>query len=134
YNTRKKLMLNQNVGLTKLYNQFHNNNLVQDIYDKDVLKFIESMRTLQQEIDYEVLKLYGWSDIDLDHSFNHLDYLPENDNIRFSISSEARKEILKRLLELNNERHKAEKGEHLSTNSPKRLRKKDNNNSNNLLF
>jgi len=34
-----------------------------------------------------------------------VDYLPENDRVRFTIHPEARKEVLKRLLELNHAMH-----------------------------
>lgn len=50
--------------------------------------------------------------IDLAHDFYEVDYLPENDRVRYTISPEARKEILKRLLLLNHEIHeKEERGE-----------------------
>ena len=37
------------------------------------------------------------------HDFYDVDYLPENDRIRYTIHPDARKEILKRLLLLNHE-------------------------------
>jgi hypothetical protein len=37
-----------------------------------------------------------------------VDYLPENDRVRYTISPEARKEVLKRLLKLNHEIHEQE--------------------------
>ena len=40
--------------------------------------------------------------------FYEVDYLPENDRIRYTISPEARKEVLKRLLLLNHERYEEE--------------------------
>jgi hypothetical protein len=52
-----------------------------------------------------VLKAYGWEDIDLTHDFYEVDYLPENDRVRYTISPDARKEVLKRLLKLNHEIH-----------------------------
>jgi len=39
--------------------------------------------------------------IALRHDFYELDYLPENDRVRYTIHPEARKAILKRLLQLN---------------------------------
>ena len=42
------------------------------------------------------------------HNFYEVDYLPENDRIRFTIHPEARKEILKRLLALNHKIHDEE--------------------------
>ncbi len=37
-----------------------------------------------------------------------MDYLPENDRVRYTISPEARREVLKRLLKLNHEIHEHE--------------------------
>ena len=42
------------------------------------------------------------------HDFYEVDYLPENDRIRFTIHPDARKEVLKRLLELNHKIHEEE--------------------------
>ncbi|MBX7203667.1 MAG: N-6 DNA methylase, partial [Bacteroidia bacterium] len=46
--------------------------------------------------------------IDLRHDFYEVDYLPENDRVRFTIHPDARKEVLKRLLELNHKIHEEE--------------------------
>ena len=54
-------------------------------------------------MDEAVLKAYDWDDLDLAHDFYEVDYLPENDRVRYTISPEARKEVLKRLLLLNHE-------------------------------
>lgn len=54
------------------------------------------------------LKAYGWEDIDLSHDFYEVDYLPENDRVRYTISPDARKEVLKRLLKLKHEIHEQE--------------------------
>ncbi len=72
---------------------------------------IVKLRELHVEMDEAVLEAYGWhltpdpsprvGGIDLRHDFYEVDYLPENDRVRFTIHPEARKEILKRLLELN---------------------------------
>ena len=59
-------------------------------------------------MDKSVLEAYGWQDIDLRHDFYEVDYLPENDRIRFTIHPDARKEVLKRLLELNHKIHEEE--------------------------
>jgi hypothetical protein len=56
-------------------------------------------------MDETVLNAYGWEDINLAHDFYEVDYLPENDRVRYTISPDARKEILKRLLKLNHEIH-----------------------------
>ena len=59
-------------------------------------------------MDETVLKAYGWQDIYLSHDFYEVDYLQENDRVRYTISSDARKEVLKRLLKLNHEIHEQE--------------------------
>ena len=59
-------------------------------------------------MDEAVLDAYGWNDIALKHDFYEVDYLPENDRVRFTIHPDARKEVLKRLLELNHKIHAEE--------------------------
>lgn len=61
-------------------------------------------------MDETVLHAYGWHQeskhglpINLAHDFYEVDYLPENDRVRYTISPEARKDVLKRLLFLNHE-------------------------------
>ena len=136
-----------NFGLTKLYNQFHNKELIQEIESLDSRTFekkyskqtwnlynhlevkkagkisyeeavplIFKLRELHKEMDKAVLEAYGWHTdterwgkaINLRHDFYEVDYLPENDRIRYTIHPEARKEVLKRLLLLNHEMHEAE--------------------------
>lgn len=46
--------------------------------------------------------------VKLRHDFYEVDYLPENDRVRYTIHPDARKEILKRLLELNHRIHEEE--------------------------
>ena len=59
-------------------------------------------------MDTAVLDAYGWNDILLRHDFYEVDYLPENDRVRYTIHPDARKEVLKRLLELNHKIHEEE--------------------------
>ena len=59
-------------------------------------------------MDETVLKAYSWEDINLAHDFYEVYYLPENDRVRYTISPDVRKEILKRLLKLNHEIHEQE--------------------------
>lgn len=68
---------------------------------EQALAGIHRLRTLHVEMDQAVLEAYGWSDIALRHNFYEVDYLPENDRVRYTIHPEARREVLKRLLELN---------------------------------
>jgi hypothetical protein len=88
-------------GLTDVYNA------LQDASSE--VELIQDLRDVHVEMDNVVRDAYGWSDIDLGHDFHEIEYLPENDNIRFTISADARKEVLKRLLLLNHERAAAEK-------------------------
>ena len=59
-------------------------------------------------MDETVLKALGWEDINLAHDFYGVEYLPENDRVGYTISPDARKEVLKRLLKLNHEIHEQE--------------------------
>jgi hypothetical protein len=68
---------------------------------EQALAGIHRLRALHVEMDQAVLEAYGWSDIALRHDFYEVDYLPENDRVRYTIHPEARREVLKRLLELN---------------------------------
>ena len=74
----------------------------------ETVELIEKLRELQIKMDHFVLDAYGWTDIQLQHGFYDLEYLPENDRCRFTIHPYARKEILKRLLTLNTQLHAAE--------------------------
>lgn len=115
---RKQLMPKIHLGLTKTYNLFHKPDLkigdiekaskqetaICEVAYEDIL----SLRQLHKQMDEAVLEAYGWQDIDHAHDFYEVDYLPENDCIRYTISSPARKEVLKRLLKLNHEIHAKE--------------------------
>jgi hypothetical protein len=127
---RSQLMLGMQLGLTKTYNLFHSNAItVHSINDKEkqvasLQKHLEKMtnnisfdeaiqgilklRELHLQMDEAVLDAYGWNDIALKHGFQDVDYLPENDRTRFTIHPDARKEVLKRLLELNHKIHEEE--------------------------
>lgn len=97
----------------------------------EAVEGVIELRDLHVEMDNAVLEAYGWhqespalhpleegqigvkvegtwSAIDLRHDFYEVDYLPENDRVRFTIHPEARKEILKRLLLLNHQRYAEE--------------------------
>ncbi len=88
------------LGLTKLYRLYH-----QKIVKSDT---ITGLRKRHLKLDIEVITAYGWTDIELQHDFYEVDYLPENDRVRYTIHPDARKEILKRLLLLNHERFEKE--------------------------
>ena len=100
---RSDIMLENKIGLTKLYNRFHN----ADDADDSIVE----MRSLHKKIDEEVAAAYEWSGLDLEHGFHSVDYLPENDRVRFTISEKARNEVLDRLTLLNKQRFDGEKKE-----------------------
>ena len=101
---------------------------------EEAIAGIIELRRLHVLMDEAVLEAYGWdlpltpsqgggksvtqgfhaqgegtkSGIALRHDFYEVDYLPENDRVRYTIHPEARKEILKRLLELNHKIHAEE--------------------------
>ncbi len=115
---RRELMLRLWLGLTAIYNLFHNRDLTPAIVAKVSKKPEEAetgyqgileLRRLHRELDQAVLAAYGWTDLDLGHDFHEVETLPENDRVRYTISPQARKELLKRLLALNHQRAEEEK-------------------------
>jgi hypothetical protein len=127
---RKCIMIGMNLGLTKTYNLFHNNVILESSINYNRKEFLSlkkhlektkecytineavqgilKLRALHIKMDEVILDAYDWNDIRLQHNFYEVDYLPENDRIRFTIHPEARKEILKRLLALNHKIHDEE--------------------------
>jgi hypothetical protein len=93
-------MLRENIGLTLLYRMFHDS--------KNTENIINNIRELQIQTDVEVSSAYGWDDLDLEHGFHEVPYLPENDRIRFTINEPARREVLRRLSDLNKQRYEEE--------------------------
>ena len=84
---------------------------------EEAIAGIIELRRLHVLMDEAVLEAYGWSlpspqgegsGVRLRHDFYEVDYLPENDRVRYTIHPDARKEILKRLLELNHKIHAEE--------------------------
>ena len=130
HENRRQLMIGMQLGLTKTYNLFHSNAIMaKSVNEKDkqvaalrkhlantpntisfeeAIKDILKLRVLHVQMDLAVLDAYGWNDIQLLHDFYEVDYLPENDRIRYTIHPDARKEVLKRLLELNHKIHEEE--------------------------
>lgn len=94
------MMQVDHIGLTKLYNRFHTST------ERD--RRIEGLRALQREMDIAVARAYDWDDLDLEHGFHEVPYLPENDRVRFTISEAARIDVLRRLSELNRQRYEEE--------------------------
>jgi len=103
---RKSVMQRYGLGLTKLYNRFH------DVNDTDSM--CQELRDIHREVDQGVADSYGWEDLELEHGFHEVDYLPENDRVRFTISETARLEVLRRLSRLNKKRYEQEQTTNLS--------------------
>ena len=111
---RKMLMQTLWLGLTKIYNLFHDRDLsietVARVSKKDAetaatcFKALLELRRLQVSLDIAVRDAYGWQDLDLEHDFHEVETLPENDRVRFTIGPAARHEVLKRLLAENHAR------------------------------
>lgn len=95
---RRELMLSRGWGLTTTYNHVH------DPADRDPQ--VLALRELHAEIDAAVLAAYGWSDLDLEIG-HHVTKI----GIRWTVSKEARFELLDRLLEENHKRAALEAGE-----------------------
>jgi len=139
--SRKTIMTRLNIGLTKLYNLYHTKDLdiqavmsVSNCDEKNAVWAVENiklLRNLQKEIDETVLAAYGWNDLQLEHGFYELEFLPENDRTRYTVSNDARREILQRLLVLNHERHKEEFNAGLVDEKGKPLKKKSKKGKNN---
>ena len=92
---RADLMIRTGLGLTKTYNRVHN----PDEHDPDIVR----TRELHVALNYAVRDAYGWINLELDH---HHWMTPQG--MRFTVSPEAKDELLDRLLELNHARYAAE--------------------------
>ncbi|HUX21124.1 MAG TPA: type IIL restriction-modification enzyme MmeI [Spirochaetia bacterium] len=132
---RREIMTSLDIGLTTLYRLYHNPNLSAELVAKtakcspeDVewaVPKIVALRELHREIDEAVRDAYGWDEITLEHGFHELEFLPENDRVRYTISNAARRLILQKLLELNHQRHAEEVAAGLVDEKGKILKRKD---------
>jgi hypothetical protein len=100
YTLRQDFMLRHNKGLTSTYNHCNDST--------DQSEEIMLLRKIYVEMDHAVAAAYGWNDLDLSHGFHET-----KQGIRFTISEEARREVLQRLLKLNHERYEEEVAEGL---------------------
>jgi N-6 DNA Methylase len=91
--TRREIMLRRDLGLTKLYNLINDPDVT---HDPDV----ETMRDIHIRLDHTVMDAYGWSDVLLNHGFHTYRQMQ-----RWTVSPQAREEILDRLLEENHRRY-----------------------------
>ena len=119
---RRALMRQLWLGLTDIYNLFHTRDLTPERVAKVSKKSPEEaeaglsgimeLRRLHVELDTAIRDAYGWHDpstgsgqvLNLGHDFHEVETLPEHDRVRYTLSPEARKEVLKRLLALNHQR------------------------------
>ncbi len=95
---RRQVMLTRQLGLTRTYNLFNNPACV----DED----IQRLRELHAAMDNSVLACYGWEHLDLGHGFHQND----RGQTRFTVSPEAKRTLLRRLLELNLQIAESERG------------------------
>jgi hypothetical protein len=95
YTHRQSIMHDRQEGLTKTYNRFHNPN--------ETAPDIQQLRSLHIEMDQAVAIAYGWQDLELEHGFHKT-----KQGDRFTISENARREVLDRLLQLNHDRYAEE--------------------------
>ena len=108
---RRQLMLKLWLGLTDIYNLFHDRDLSPALVAKDSKKPADiaeqgyqgllELRRLHVALDLAVRDAYGWHDLELGHDFVEVETLPEDDRVRYTISPAARKEVLTRLLQEN---------------------------------
>lgn len=111
YEHRMKMCLSLQHGLTDFYNRFHS----PDDKTEDIL----TIRKLHVAMDEAVKIAYGWVDLQLEHGFQDT-----KQGLRFTISEEARREVLDRLLALNHERYKEEVKQGLHDKGVKGSKKK----------
>ena len=102
YEYRAALMVENNEGMTKTYNRFH------DMYETD--SRIRQLRELHACMDRAVLAAYGWTDIRTDYEFL-LDYEIDaatwgrkKKPYRYRWPDSVRDEVIARLLALNAQR------------------------------
>jgi hypothetical protein len=92
---RQSIMLTRIEGLTKTYNRFHD--------PHETAEDIALLRELHKDMDETVARAYDWDDLELEHGFHETKH-----GLRYTISEEARREVLGRLLKLNHERYAEE--------------------------
>ena len=102
YDFRASLMIQNNEGMTKTYNRFH------DPYE-NAPRIIE-LRRLHTAMDRAVLNAYGWSDIPtdcdflLDYEIDEATWGKKKKPVRYRWPDPVRDEVLARLLALNAKR------------------------------
>lgn len=92
-NWREEVLRQKSISMTEIYNRMHQ--------EEDRSAAASEMRDFQVALDLAVMSAHDWSDLDLEHGFHEVPYLPENDRIRFTMSETARSEVIRRLSDLN---------------------------------
>ncbi|MGI8485111.1 MAG: type IIL restriction-modification enzyme MmeI, partial [Thermomicrobiales bacterium] len=92
---RDKSARERGLGITDIVNQINAYSCSDD--------HLTALRALQVDINNQLNQCYGWADLDLGHGFHET-----KQGVRFTISEEARREVLDRLLELNHQRYAEE--------------------------
>ena len=100
HDLRQNVLRRRSIGLTGLAKLVND----ESIRDADIAELREQLVIL----DRAVVGAYGWHDLNLDHGFHRVAYLPHGKNLRFTIADAARTEVLRRLSELNRQRHEQE--------------------------
>jgi hypothetical protein len=95
HETRQGLMTSRAWSLTSTYNRIHD----PDNHEPA----IQELRDIHVAIDEAVMRAYGWDDLDL-----KIGHHPTKIGIRWTVSKEARFELLDRLLEENHRRYALE--------------------------
>lgn len=90
---RKDLMVREQLGMTELYNRFHD--------PSDLSDGIVSLRTLHQQMDQQVLALYGWTDVLAVAEF--ISEIDDDDSmtVRLRWPDHIHGTLLRRLMDLN---------------------------------
>ncbi|MER9971179.1 type IIL restriction-modification enzyme MmeI, partial [Mesorhizobium sp. M0060] len=96
YEFRAAIMVARNSGLTKIYDLMNDNN--------ERSAEILELRRLQVELDELVIRQYGWNDIELAH-----DFYKAKQGVRYTFGEEAKRSVLRRLLQINRDRFDSEK-------------------------
>jgi hypothetical protein len=97
FELRKSYMLDYEKGMTDFYNDLHDEGIRSDRIDE--------LRDLQIRLNNAVLAAYGFDDVRPNYGFHKVDYLPAGENSRFTVSEEARAELLNCLAMLNKTRY-----------------------------
>jgi N-6 DNA Methylase len=109
---RARLMVENDEGLTKTYNRFHERDL--DSADPKN-QSIPRLRDLHAAMDRAVLDAYGWTDLkptcvfELEYEIDEEEYAGRKKPWRYRWPEEMRDEVLARLLELNKQRAEEER-------------------------